>query len=96
MLRWILLGLSLVCLVVAFTTKSVFALGVVMLVGVVAVVGFVISLLADRVSAVTRPDTAMAPREHLAVLAARSQAKSSAPVPAAPALRQDMPSSRES
>ncbi|MBX3688002.1 hypothetical protein [Dokdonella sp.] len=87
MLRWILLGLSLVCLVVALTTKSAFALGIVMLVGLVAVCGFIFSLLSDRVSSVLRPETSMASSEHLAALAARSKTRQDArPNPAAPAL----------
>lgn len=83
MQRWILLGLSLVCFIIVFTTKSAFALGVGLLVGSVATVGFILSLAAERISSVSRPDTAMAAPEQLLVMSAQRAAAKPAAQPAA-------------
>ncbi|MBC6942865.1 MAG: hypothetical protein DWB45_09095 [Xanthomonadales bacterium] len=71
MLRWILLALGLLCTVVVFTTKSALALGLALLVGLIAFIGFVLTLAGDRVSSVSRPDTSMASPEQLAAMTSR-------------------------
>jgi len=75
MLRWILLGLTLLCFALVFTTKSALLLGVALLVGIVAFIGFIFSLAAERISSVSRPDTSMASVEHLAAMRPRRAAK---------------------
>ena len=75
MLRWILLGLTLLCFALVFTTKSALLLGIALLVGIVAFVGFIFSLAAERISSVSRPDTSMASAEHLAAMGPRHAAK---------------------
>ncbi len=87
MLRWILLGLTILCSVVIFTTKSALALGLALLAGTVCGIGFVLVLIADRVSSVSRPDTAMASVEQLAALRPRTPA---APRPSQPTNGQTM------
>ena len=71
MLRWILLGLTILCFIVVFSTKSAMLLGLALLSGIVAFVGFIFSLAAERISSVSRPDTSMASVEHLAAMGPR-------------------------
>ena len=75
MLRWILLGLTILCLIIVFTTKSAALLGIALLFGVGAFIGFIFSLAADRISSVSRPDTSMASIEHLAAMGPRRAIK---------------------
>jgi len=89
MLRWILLGLTILCFTVVFTTKSALALGLSLLLGIIAFVGFIFSLAAERISSVSRPDTSMASVEHLAAMGPRRLAKP-APGAAAPAQVSEM------
>lgn len=87
MLRWISLGLTLVCAVIVMTTKSAFALGIALLIGMVTFIAFVLSLAGDRVSAVSRPDTSMATPEQLAAMNPARRARPAAPgqrLPATP------------
>ena len=79
MLRWILVGLTILCLTIVFTTKSAALLGIALLLGIFAFIGFIFSLAAERISSVSRPDTSMASVEHLAAMSPRRAAK--APVP---------------
>jgi len=75
MLRWILLGLTILCFVIVFTTKSALLLGLALLFGLVGFIGFIFSLAAERISSVSRPDTSMASAEHLASMGPRRAAK---------------------
>lgn len=84
MLRWILLGLTILCFVVVFTTKSVPLLGVALLLGIAGFIGFIFSLAADRISSVSRPDTSMASPEQLVAMRPRRAAAPRAPAPTKP------------
>jgi len=75
MLRWILLGLTILCFIIVFMTKSALLLGLALLVGIVAFIGFIFSLAAERISSVSRPDTSMASVEHLAAMGPRRAIK---------------------
>ncbi|HEU4663761.1 MAG TPA: hypothetical protein VFS55_07005 [Dokdonella sp.] len=68
MIRWLLLAATLVGFGFVFTTRSPVLLGVGLLLGIGGFIGFVFSLAADRVSANSRPDTAMASPAELAAM----------------------------
>ena len=89
MLRWILLGLTILCFAVVFTTKSALLLGIALLAGIVAFIGFIFSLAAERISSVSRPDTSMASADHLAAMGPRRAARP-APGLAGPAAASEM------
>ena len=88
MTRWILLGMTILGFVLAFTTHSPALLLIALLVGVTGFVGFVVSLAADRVAANARPEVAMASREDIAAMrkpVPKPSAQTSAQLARAPA-----------
>lgn len=80
MTRWIMLVLTILGFALIFSTKSAALLAIGLLLAVVGFCGFVMSLLADRVSASARPETSMASTEDLVAL--RRPRKPVAPPPA--------------
>ncbi|HEY6943091.1 hypothetical protein [Dokdonella sp.] len=68
MIRWFMLAATLAGFGFVFTTRSPALLGVGLLLGVGGFIGFVLALAADRVSANSRPDTAMASPSELAAM----------------------------
>ncbi len=72
MTRWIMLALGLIGWALVFTTGSGVLLALGLLVGVVGVLGFILSIAAARVAATSRPDTAMATSEDLLALSRRA------------------------
>ncbi|WP_306581441.1 hypothetical protein [Dokdonella sp.] len=85
MLRWILLAIGLLCFVVVMTTRSALALGIALPVGLIAFIGFILALVGDRVSSVSRPETSMASPEQLAAMSGARAAKPAAGGQRAPA-----------
>jgi hypothetical protein len=81
MTRWLMLGLTIIGIVVIFTTKNAGVLLLGLLFGIVGFVGFIMALAADRVSASARPESAMAAIDDLAAL--RKPRAASAPRPVA-------------
>jgi Tfp pilus assembly protein PilX len=73
MTRWIMLAFVLIGLALVFTVKSPGLLGIGLLLALVGVVGFVLALASDRISANARPETTMASREDLTALRDRAQ-----------------------
>jgi len=80
MTRWIMLVLTILGFALIFSTKSAALLAIGLLLAVIGFCGFVMSLLADRVSASARPETSMASTEDLVAL--RRPRKPVAPPPA--------------
>lgn len=72
MTRWIMLGLTVLGIVLIFTTKSPGLLGLGLLFGLVGFVGFIFALAAERISANARPESSMASSEDLAALRKRA------------------------
>lgn len=68
MIRWILLFATILGFVFVFTTHSPVVLGIGLLLGIGGFFGLVLSLASDRVSANSRPDTAMASTTELAAM----------------------------
>lgn len=68
MARWILLAVTILGSVLVFTTHNAFVLGIGLLAAIVGFIGFVMALAADRVSASSRPDVAMASPDDLRAL----------------------------
>lgn len=75
MTRWIMIALALIGLVTAFMTKSPGVLGFALLLVLIGLFGLVMSVAADRVSANTRPETAMLQPEVLAAIRERAKAQ---------------------
>jgi hypothetical protein len=80
MIRWLLLAATILGFVFVFTTRSPTLLGVGLVLGIVGFIGFVFSLAADRVSASSRPETAMASPTELAAM----RKPAARPLPPAP------------
>jgi len=78
MTRWIMLVVTVLGLVLAFTAKSPGLLGVGLLLVLIGIVGFVFALAADRIAANARPEAAMAAVEDIAALR-RKRATPAAP-----------------
>jgi len=72
MTRWILLAMALLGLGLVFTGKTGGVVAIGLLLGLVGLVGFVLSLAAARVAAASRPDAAMASPEELVALGRRA------------------------
>jgi len=90
MARWILLCLTILGLVVVFTTRSPALLGVGLLLGIGGFIGFVFALAADRISAASRPETSIASVDELSALRRQVDAKkSAAPQQQAPRMPRD-------
>jgi hypothetical protein len=89
MVRWLLLAATILGFIFVFTTRSPVLLGVGLLLGIGSFVGFVFSLAAERVSANSRPDTAMASPTDLAAMrkpATRPLPPSSRPMASTPSV----------
>lgn len=80
MTRWIMLVLTILGFALMFSTKSAALLAIGLLFAVVGFCGFIMSLLADRVSASARPETSMASTDDL--IALRRPRKPAPPAPA--------------
>lgn len=96
MIRWLLLAATILGFGFVFTTRSPALLGVGLLLGIVGFIGFVFSLAADRVSASSRPETAMASPTELAAMrkpAARPRAQAARPPASTPSSGQVPPPS---
>ena len=78
MLRWIMVGLTILGFALAFVAKGPGLLGFGLVLGFVGLFGVVFGIAAERVSAAARPDTAMVTPEDLAALRARRAAGASA------------------
>ena len=91
-MRWLLLILTVVGFTLTFMAKGLALLAVGLVLGFVGFFGFIIALAADRVSASTRPETAMLGAEDLAAMRARQTGarpppvamRSTRPAPVAP------------
>jgi hypothetical protein len=68
MTRWIMLGLTLLGVVLVFTTKSVGVLSLGLLSGCIGFFGFILAMASDRVSASGRPESSMAAIDDLTAL----------------------------
>jgi hypothetical protein len=75
MARWILIGLTLAGLMVAFLTRSPGVLGVSILMILIGSFGTVFSIAAERVSANARPDASMLPPEALVAIREKARIK---------------------
>jgi hypothetical protein len=84
MMRWIMLGLTILGFALAFAAKSagLVAFGIVL--GFVGLFGMVFSMAADRVSASARPESAMAAVEDLAAMRTRRPVAAVRSVPPPP------------
>ena len=78
MTRWIMIALALIGLVMAFLTRSPGVLGFSLLLVLIGLFGLVMSVAADRISANTRPETAMLQPDVLAAIRERAKAQASA------------------
>ena len=76
MTRWIMIGLTLLGLIIAFLTRSPSLLGLAILMMIVGSFGTVFSIAADRISSNARPDSSMLPPE--ALVAIREKARTRA------------------
>jgi hypothetical protein len=86
MARWLMLGLMIIGMVLIFTTKNAGVLMLGLFVGIIGFFGFIMALAADRVSASSRPESAMAAMDDLAALRKRR----AAPAPRATAVSAPM------
>ena len=66
--RWIMLGLTILGVVLVFTTKNTGVLAIGLLSSVIGFFGFILALASDRVSASARPESSIAAVEDLAAL----------------------------
>ncbi|MET0229931.1 MAG: hypothetical protein ABW186_03265 [Rhodanobacteraceae bacterium] len=84
-MRWLLLVLAIIGFALTFMAKGpgVLALGLVL--GFVGFFGLIFALAADRVSASSRPETAMLGAEDLAAMRARQTGARPRPIATAPA-----------
>ena len=80
MTRWIMLGLTLLGVVLVFTTKSVGVLSLGLLSGCIGFFGFILAMASDRVSASGRPESSMAAIDDLTALHKRPRASDTTPV----------------
>jgi hypothetical protein len=83
-MRWLLLVLTVVGFTLTFMAKGAGLLAIGLVLGFVGFFGFIFALAADRVSASTRPETAMLGVEDLAAMRARQTGARPRPVGAAP------------
>jgi|SRR5690349_8683430 hypothetical protein len=83
-MRWLLLILTVVGFTLTFMAKGLALLAVGLVLGFVGFFGFIIALAADRVSASTRPETAMLGAEDLAAMRARQTGARPHPVATRP------------
>jgi len=91
-MRWLLLVLSVVAVTLKKIAKGPLLLAVGLVLGFIGFFGFIVALAADRVSASTRPETAMLGAEDLAAMRARQTGarpppvamRSTRPAPVAP------------
>jgi hypothetical protein len=83
MARWLMLGLTILGVVLIFTTKIPGVLMLGLFLGIVGFFGFIMALAADRVSASARPDSAMAAMDDLAALRRGRAPPAARPLPAA-------------
>ena len=81
MTRWIMLVVTVLGLVLAFTAKTPGLLGIGLLLVLIGIIGFVFALAADRIAANARPEAAMAAIEDIAALR-RKRATPAAPTAA--------------
>ena len=84
-MRWLLLVLTVVGFTLTFMAKGPLLLAVGLVLGFIGFFGFIIALAADRVSASTRPETAMLGAEDLAAMRARQSGARPHPVATRPA-----------
>ena len=84
-MRWLLLILTVVGFTLTFMAKGPALLAVGLVLGFIGFFGFIVALAADRVSASTRPETAMLGAEDLAAMRARQSGARPHPVATAPA-----------
>jgi hypothetical protein len=87
-MRWLLLAITIAGFTLTFMAKGPGLLALGLVLGFVGFFGFVFALAADRVSAATRPETAMLGAEDLAAMRARqsgARPRPVAPPPAKPA-----------
>jgi hypothetical protein len=75
MLRWIMIGTTLLGFGLAIATRSPGLLGLGLVVGFVSLFGLVFSVAGERIASNARPDTAMLPPEAMAAIRARAQAE---------------------
>jgi hypothetical protein len=83
-MRWLLLVLTVVGFTLTFMAKGPGLLAIGLVLGFVGFFGFIFALAADRVSASTRPETAMLATEDLAAMHARQSGARPRPVVATP------------
>jgi hypothetical protein len=83
-MRWIMLGLTILGFVLTFTAKSSGVLAIGLVSGFIGSFGLLFSLASDRVSASSRPDSAILGPEDIAALRARNTAAKPRPVAAVP------------
>jgi hypothetical protein len=81
MARWLMLGLMIIGVVLIFTTKSAGVLMLGLFVGIIGFFGFITALAADRVSASSRPESAMAAMDDIAALRKRRAAPAPSAMP---------------
>lgn len=84
MSRWLMLGLTILGVILIFTTRNPGILMLGLLCGVVGFFGFILALAADRVSASSRPETSMVAIDDLASMRKPHVRPPARPVAAAP------------
>ena len=85
MTRWIMIALLVVGVVIAFTTHSPGLLGIGLLMALVGAFGTVFAIASERISARSRPDTAMLQPDVVAAMREHAKARAAgAPVASAP------------
>jgi hypothetical protein len=84
-MRWLLLVLTIAGITLTFMAKGPGALALGLVLGFVGFFGFIFALAADRVSASSRPETAMLGAEDLAAMRARQNGARPRPVATTPA-----------
>ncbi|GAA0712313.1 hypothetical protein [Dokdonella soli] len=83
MARWIMLGFTILGFVLVFSAKAPGLLAIGLLLALIGVIGFVLALASDRISANARPDASMASTEDLVALRKRPQRPSPTVTPSA-------------
>ncbi|MGA9342529.1 MAG: hypothetical protein WBV61_09400 [Rhodanobacteraceae bacterium] len=85
MMRWIMVGLSVLGFALAFVTRSPLVLGLCLLLGFAGMFGAVLAFAAERIAATSRPESVMLSRDDLVAMRERagSRPKQAAQPPAA-------------